>query len=160
MLRPIDTAPITARLNGVDPGAREVPFTGFSEGDHAARGRNLALLVVREQPHGLPIAPRPLAEGGERLESGSEVEGFRVDPGIGCASKPSPRAKRRSRRGAAWLVRMRSRALAGLLGIVTRPVSARGMMVRGNRQPSANPLDGVAQSTPRRTSRWRSSSTT
>jgi hypothetical protein len=66
---------------GLDPGVREVPLAVLPEEDHPAYGRDLPSLVVREEPEGFQIAAGELAACGERLGSGSEVDGFRVEPG-------------------------------------------------------------------------------
>jgi hypothetical protein len=78
------------------PGVRKAARPVLAEEDHAVDGRDLPPLVVRDEAQRLQIAPGELADGGERLGSGSEVESFRVEAGMGCSSKPSPRAKRRS----------------------------------------------------------------
>jgi len=54
-----------------------------AEEGHAACGRDLLALVVRDQPQSLEIPLAELADSGERLGSGSEVEGFRGEAGHG-----------------------------------------------------------------------------
>ena len=71
---------VNGQAAGLDPGVREVALAVRPEEDHPAHGRDLASLVVRDEPQGLQIAAGELADGGERLGSGSEVEGFRVEP--------------------------------------------------------------------------------
>lgn len=51
-----------------------------TEEDHPAHGRHLPPLMLRDEAQGLQVATGERAHGGERLGSGSEVEGFRVQP--------------------------------------------------------------------------------
>ena len=60
-----------------------------------SRIRLLSALVFRDEAQALQIAGRERADGGERLGSSSEVEGFRVEPRQGLlvegkAGSPSP----------------------------------------------------------------------
>ena len=64
----------------LNPCVREVPFALRAEENHPAHGRDLPALVVGEESQRLQVAPCELAKGCERLGSGSEVEGFRVEP--------------------------------------------------------------------------------
>jgi hypothetical protein len=75
-----DPALVDAReAVSLDPGIREVPLALLAKEDHTAHGRRLAPLVSRHQTQGLQIAAVKLADGSERLGSGSEVEDFRVE---------------------------------------------------------------------------------
>ena len=81
----IDDAALVGAVEaaGLDPGVREVPLAVLAEEDHAAHGRNLAALMVREESQRFQVPARERPEGSKRLGSGSEVEGFRVEPGHG-----------------------------------------------------------------------------
>lgn len=57
-----------------------MPLALPPEEDHPAHGRHLATLVSCDEAQGLQIAAGERADGGERLGSRSEVDGFRVEP--------------------------------------------------------------------------------
>ena len=52
----------------------------LAEEEHPAHGGHLAPLVYGDEAEGLQVAAGELADGSERLGSGSEVERFRVEP--------------------------------------------------------------------------------